>query len=708
MKINNIKDKLLLLILLSTVISFTILGFYNANNNYNSEYSLLQQKELSLSKNTSILVDNYIQSKIDIITATAEEINNLTLNITNKEIPKKLILGSKAGKFASVYIGFANNGNFLKDDGTSREPIKDKYDSRLRPWYKKVLKLNAPAVSDPYVDFTTKKLVISVSAPIIKNGKIVAVVGSDIFIDTLVNSILSIDFETKGIAYLINEEGKIIIHQKHELLKKMDKSYKEYKSEKKDDVSEILEDNITQLVAYSTINSTQWKTVIKMDKNSAFSNINFLIIKEVVLYIVLLLIILSSIYFSLIKILAPLKQFENGLQFFFRYLKGEESNISKLNINTNDELGSMAKMIDKEMETIANSLNQDKELINNVKEVVQHVQNGKLDMKVEKSTSNKSLNDLKNILNTMIETINENVNSDINPILSQLDEYSKLNFENNIKNPDGNISRGLNNLCDIINKMLQENKANGLALDKSSKVLLSNVDILHKSSNETAVSLEETAASIEEITTAITDNSSRISQMSNHSNELSLSIKEGQDLATSTVVSMDEINEQTRAIADAITVIDQIAFQTNILSLNAAVEAATAGEAGKGFAVVAQEVRNLAARSAEAAKRIKDLVENATEKTDNGKQIADRMILGYEKLNENILKTTNTIIDISNSSQAQKTSIEQINDVINILDKQTQNNASVANETHLIAQKTSTLSQVILQTVNEKSFRERS
>lgn len=117
--------------------------------------------------------------------------------------------------------------------------------------------------------------------------------------------------------------------------------------------------------------------------------------------------------------------------------------------------------------------------------------------------------------------------------------------------------------------------------------------------------------------------------MSSHSEELTQSIKKGQDLANSTVVSMDQINEQTQAIADAITVIDQITFQTNILSLNAAVEVATAGEAGKGFVVVAQEVRNLASRSAEAAKEIKDIVEEATEKTNNGKTIADEMINGY-------------------------------------------------------------------------------
>jgi len=324
---------------------------------------------------------------------------------------------------------------------------------------------------------------------------------------------------------------------------------------------------------------------------------------------------------------------------------------------------------------------------------------------VIKSTTNKSLNELKDILNEMIKTINENVNGDINSILFQLEEYSKLNFVDNIKNPDGNISRGLNNLCDIINNMLQENKSTGLELSQSSKALLNNVDILNTSSNETAVSLEETAAAVEEITSTIVNNTNRIAEMTNHSNELSQSIKKGQELASSTVVSMDEINEQTRAIAEAITIIDQIAFQTNILSLNAAVEAATAGEAGKGFAVVAQEVRNLANRSAEAAKEIKILVETATKKTDKGKEIADNMITGYEKLNENILKTTDAISDIAEASSEQKTSIEQINDVINKLDQQTQSNASVANETYIIAESTSSVAKKILQAVNEKEFR---
>jgi len=706
MKINSIKSKLLILVMISTFISFMILGFYNAQNNYTSQYDLIKQKELNLAKETSKFINSYIESKINIVQAVADELPQDNLNVDNKSIAQKLLLGKKAGNFVDLYIGFEKDGDFLLSDGNFLNKEKDNFDARLRPWYKKAVQINKAGVSNPYVDITTKKLVVTVFTPLKHNGKLIGVVGSDIFLDTVVDTILNVKIDNIGFSYLLDELGNTIIHKDKEELKKENELYKQVKSDKKLHFAEALDNGIEKLISYSEIPVTKWKLVIQLDKDTIFEKINQDIITEVILYIVLLVIILASVFFALVKILAPLKTVENGLHFFFRYLKGEESHISKLNISTNDEFGNMAIMIDKEMQSISESFDEDKELINNVKEVVSQIKEGKLDIRVNNSTSNKSLNELKDILNEMIETISNNVNSDINTILLQLNQYSKLNFTENIPNANGNIANGLNDLCNIINKMLQENKSNGLALDESSNILLQNVDILNKSSNETAVSLEETAAALEEITSTVINNTNRIAEMSNHSNELSKSISKGQELANSTVISMDEINEQTQAIADAITIIDQIAFQTNILSLNAAVEAATAGEAGKGFAVVAQEVRNLASRSAEAAKEIKDLVANATLKTDNGKQIADHMISGYKDLNKNIQKTTEAINDISEASSEQKTSIEQINDVVTRLDQQTQNNASVAAQTHDIAENTSILAQKILETVNEKKFRD--
>ena len=181
-------------------------------------------------------------------------------------------------------------------------------------------------------------------------------------------------------------------------------------------------------------------------------------------------------------------------------------------------------------------------------------------------------------------------------------------------------------------------------------------------------------------------------------------MEERNDLAKQTTKSMDQSNEQVTAINEAISVIDQIAFQTNILSLNAAVEAATAGEAGKGFAVVAQEVRNLANRSAEAAKEIKNLVENANLKTTEGKSISDKMIHGYTALNENIKRTIELIKNVDAASKEQRAGIEQINDAITQQDQQTQQIASAANETQEIAIRASKLAEETLANVNAKSF----
>jgi methyl-accepting chemotaxis protein len=173
--------------------------------------------------------------------------------------------------------------------------------------------------------------------------------------------------------------------------------------------------------------------------------------------------------------------------------------------------------------------------------------------------------------------------------------------------------------------------------------------------------------------------------MLTYSDELSSSIEKGFSNAKENASLMDKINEKTNAIEEAIVVIDQIAFQTNILSLNAAVEAATAGEAGKGFAVVAQEVRNLASRSAEAASEIKKLVNDASEVTKQGKTASNDMINEYTSINDNIDKTKVIINEVSNSLKEQERGIEQINSAVAQLDKSTQENATRAQNTLEVA-----------------------
>ncbi|MGJ0287697.1 methyl-accepting chemotaxis protein [Aliarcobacter cryaerophilus] len=440
---------------------------------------------------------------------------------------------------------------------------------------------------------------------------------------------------------------------------------------------------------------------IKEELNKTVSSVTTFIL---IILLITILSILVTIQLITRNIVSSLNIFQNGLLSFFAFSNKESSNVQLINLDGNDEFGIMAKVINQNIQKTQDLINQDDALIKDVKRVVNEVKAGHLYAKIEKSTINNELEELKSSFNEMLEVTKTNVCSDINKVLSVLDSFSKLDFRVKIDNDNGKVATGINNLSNIINHMLVENKSNGLTLEESSKMLLFNVNKLNISSNEAAASLEETAAALEEITSNIRNNTESIAKMSQLSNGVTKAVNEGQAMANQTTTAMDEINTQVNLVNEAIGVIDNIAFQTNILSLNAAVEAATAGEAGKGFAVVAQEVRNLATRSAEAAKEIKAIVERATVKANEGKEIATNMIEGYKNLNSNISSTMNLISDIENASKEQLLGIEQINDAVNQLDQQTQQNAMVASQSHDIAQSTDEIAKLIVQDANQKEF----
>ena len=446
---------------------------------------------------------------------------------------------------------------------------------------------------------------------------------------------------------------------------------------------------------------------LEKNTNLIYKDLDYLLTFIFIEAFVILILIISYLSFLTRNISSSLTQFKAGLISFFDFLNRKSDNTELIQIKAKDEFEQMATIVNSNIQSIKETFDDDNKLIDDASVVINKVKHGWYSQHIEASTSNPTLVVLKDGINDMIEATRDHI-SNIN---ISLEQYSNYNYTKKLE--ISGIEKGgvfellindINKLRDAINNMLRENRENGLTLDSSATTLLTNVEKLNSSSNDAAVKLEETAAELEVITGNINTSTEKIAQMSKIADSVTTSATTGENLASKTTQAMDEINEKVTAINDAITVIDQIAFQTNILSLNAAVEAATAGEAGKGFAVVAQEVRNLASRSAEAAKEIKDLVQDANVKANEGKQISDEMIKGYAGLNNNINETIHLISDISQSSKEQQSSILQINDAINSLDQQTQANASVASQTNDIARNTLAIASDIVKNTDNKEF----
>ncbi len=213
----------------------------------------------------------------------------------------------------------------------------------------------------------------------------------------------------------------------------------------------------------------------------------------------------------------------------------------------------------------------------------------------------------------------------------------------------------------------------------SNQIASGNLDLSSRTEQQ-AGSLEETASSMEELTGTVKQNADNARQANQLAASASDVAKKGGAVVSQVVGTMGSINASAKKIVDIIGVIDGIAFQTNILALNAAVEAARAGEQGRGFAVVASEVRNLAQRSAGAAKEIKALISDSVEKVDAGTQLVDQAGATMEEIVESVKRVTDIMSEITVASQEQTSGIEQINQAITQMDDVTQQNAALVEE----------------------------
>ncbi|WP_281167134.1 methyl-accepting chemotaxis protein [Algicola sagamiensis] len=284
-------------------------------------------------------------------------------------------------------------------------------------------------------------------------------------------------------------------------------------------------------------------------------------------------------------------------------------------------------------------------------------------------------------LNSLMETTNEGIN-DVLRVLGamargDLTENITRDYEGAFGQLKTDVNDTVNKLTDVIGKIREAS----IGIQSNANEIASGSTDLSARTEQQASSLEETASSMEEMTSTVKQSSDNAQHANSLSKEAQEKAADGGTVVERAINAMTEINEASKKISDIIGVIDEIAFQTNLLALNAAVEAARAGEQGRGFAVVAGEVRNLAQRSASAAKEIKDLIRDSVNKVEDGSRLVNESGETLNEIVDSVKKVSEIIAEVSQAAEEQTMGIEQVNQAIAQMDNMTQQNSALVEET---------------------------
>ncbi|HFE38316.1 MAG TPA: methyl-accepting chemotaxis protein, partial [Gammaproteobacteria bacterium] len=305
---------------------------------------------------------------------------------------------------------------------------------------------------------------------------------------------------------------------------------------------------------------------------------------------------------------------------------------------------------------------------------------GDLDERIDVSKFTGFLKDLGEEINSLMDAVVKPIRENNRVVHALSDGDLREEMTGEYTGEYATMQVSLNQTIDNLRNMVGKIQSSaGSIVSAAGEIAQGNTDLSQRT-EEQASSLQETASSMEELTSTVRQNADNARQANQLAAGARDQAEKGGDVVGKAVVAMSEINNSSKKIADIIGVIDEIAFQTNLLALNAAVEAARAGEQGRGFAVVAGEVRNLAQRSAGAAKEIKTLIQDSVEKVDDGSRLVDQSGKTLQEIVGSVKKVSDIIAEIAAASQEQSSGIEQVNKAVTQMDEVTQQNAALVEQ----------------------------
>jgi methyl-accepting chemotaxis protein len=404
---------------------------------------------------------------------------------------------------------------------------------------------------------------------------------------------------------------------------------------------EMLNNKMSYLIDFSDKKGTDFFNNSKKIANNTFLYISILLIIVILFTLVIAIAITKNI-------IGSINEFKTGLLSFFKYLNKESDKANLITIHSSDEIGEMAQAVNDNILKVQKVIEENNMLIDEVKGIALEVKDGKLHKRIKGDTSDASLQELKSTFNTMLESIAQNVCVDINTLTETINSFMRYDFSTRIDSPTGNMGKGLNSLADVITEMVSQNIGDANSLENTSNELSDFTSNLRTTIREQADALKAIPSAMDSINQSLQSTSEQSAEMISQSDD----------------------------IKAVVLVISEIAEQTNLLALNAAIEAARAGEHGRGFAVVADEVRKLA--------------EN-TQKSLND-------------INMNVNTLVQSIADIGNDIVNQSKEVEDINVLVETLEDFNSKNLEIANNASSITNDIENISSQIKKDTSNKKI----